>query len=97
MITKEEFIKLMQTVINLEKEFDRWSDFGIDLFEMKISELISTLYDYTFKISFTDEGVDWIYWWLFESESNKAYNSNGIELPTETIEDMWEIVKNYIK
>lgn len=96
MITKEEFIKLMQTVVNLEKELDRWSDFGINLFEMKISELISALYDHTFKISFTDEGVDWIYWWLFEPEC-EAYDSERNKLPTETIEDMWEIVKNHTK
>ena len=32
-MTKEGFIKLIENAQNYNKELDRWSDFGIDLFE----------------------------------------------------------------
>ena len=35
---------------------------------------------------------------LFEGdEVNKAYNEDGSEIPTETVDDLWNIVKKFRK
>ena len=97
-MTKEGFIKLIENAQNYNKELDRWSDFGIDLFELPISELGWNFLNVVLPELFSDEGVDWINWWLFEKPGfgpNQAYDGNVI--PTDTIDDLWNIVKDYQK
>lgn len=101
-MTKEGFIKLIENAKKYDKELDRWSDFGIDLFELPISELSWNFLNIVLPELFSDEGVDWINWWLFEKpgfgeEPNQAYDENGNVIPTDTIDDLWNIVKEYKK
>lgn len=99
-MTKEGFIKLVENAQNYSKELDRWSDFGIDLFELPISELGWDFLNIVLPELFSDEGVDWIDWWLFEKSGfggDQAYDENGNVIPTDTIDDLWNIVKDYQK
>lgn len=101
-MTKEGFIKLIENAQNYNKELDRWSDFGIDLFELPISELGWNFLNVVLPELFSDEGVDWINWWLFEKpgfggDPNQAYDEDGNVIPTDTIDDLWNIVKDYQK
>lgn len=101
-MTKEGFVKLIENAQNYSKELDRWSDFGIDLFELPISELGWGFLNTVLPELFSDEGVDWINWWLFEKpglggDPNQAYDENGNVIPTDTIDDLWNIVKDYQK
>lgn len=104
MITKEQFIKLITLIQQIEKEQDRWDDFGINIYETSLSESIEDLTDFNIKLLFKESGVDWINWWLYERPAmfeweldNKAYDENDNEIPTETIDDLWNIVKDYRK
>lgn len=103
MITKEEFIQLIENAKNYNKELDRWNDFGIELFELPISELSWKFLDISLSIIFYIDGVDWINWWLFEkpgilgNKPNEAYDKEGKIIPTDTIDDLWELVKDYRK
>lgn len=36
MITKEQFTKAINDTLKLNKEYDRWDDFGINLWELQI-------------------------------------------------------------
>lgn len=102
MITKELFTEFIKNAQAYQKELDRWSDFGIDLFELPISELSWNFYEQFLKQAFTTDGVDWVNWWMFEKFASyndkplEAYNNDGI-IPTDTIDDLWNIVKDYIK
>lgn len=101
-MTKEGFIKLIENAQNYSKELDRWYDFGIELYELPISELGWGFLNITLPELFSDEGVDWINWWLFEKpgfrgEPNQAYNEDGSVIPTDTVDDLWELVKEYQK
>jgi hypothetical protein len=101
-MTKEGFVKLIENAQNYSKELDRWSDFGIDLFELPISELGWGFLNTVLPELLSDEGVDWINWWLFEKpglggDPNQAYDENGNVIPTDTIDDLWNIVKDYQK
>lgn len=103
-MTKEGFVKLIENAQNYSKELDRWSDFGIDLFELPISELGWGFLNTVLPELFSDEGVDWVNWWLFEkpglfknSLPNEAYDEDGNIIPTDTINDLWNLVKDYQK
>lgn len=104
MITKEQFTKVIEDTLKLNKEYDRWDDFGINLWELPIGDTAANLADSIWAIVFDEDGVDWINWWIYErpalfegDEVNKAYNEDGSEIPTETVDDLWNIVKEYRK
>ena len=72
------------------------------LFELPISELGWNFLNVVLPELFSDEGVDWINWWLFEKpgfggDPNQAYDEDGNVIPTDTIDDLWNIVKDYQK
>lgn len=103
MITKEQFIKVINLARDYENEVDKWNDFGIQIYEMPIYEIHGQLFDTLIDSLFTEDGVDWISWWLYErisiitGESLPAYNEDGSIIPTDTVEDLWNIVKDYRK
>lgn len=101
-MTKEGFVKLIENAQNYDKELDRWNDFGISLFELPISEIGWNFLNIILLELFTDEGVDWVNWWVFErlgfgEEPNQAFDENGNVIPTDTVDDLWNIVKDYQK
>lgn len=104
MITKEQFTKVIENTLKLDKEYDRWDDFGINLWELPIGDIIANLAESIWDITFDEDGVDWINWWIYErpalfegDEVNRAYNEDGSEIPTETIDDLWNIVEKFRK
>lgn len=103
MITKELFTKFIENAQKYDKELDRWSDFGIDLFELPIAELGWKFFEQFLEQSFTIGGIDWVNWWMFEKfqpyneKALEAYDENDNIIPTDTIDDLWEIVKDYRK
>ena len=104
MITKEQFTKVIEDTLKLNKEYDRWDDFGINLWELPIGDIVANLAESIWDITFDEEGVDWINWWIYErpalfegDEVNKAYNEDGSEIPTETVDDLWNIVEKFRK
>lgn len=102
MVTKEEFLRLIS-------DFQKW-DKRIDEVEKVLNfcplnidwvEYSGRLFDTTLSILFEEDAVDDINWWLFERPrfppGPKMWDENGNEIPTETLEDLWNIVKDYRK
>ncbi len=101
-MTKEAFVKLIENAQNYYAELEKWEKFGIDLFELPVSELGWDFLNITLPELFTDEGVDWINWWIFERIDpwggiNKAYDENYNVIPVDTVDDLWNLVKEYQK
>ena len=101
MITKEEFIKL---VSGQEKWDNRLDEVGKILncspLEMDWVEYGANLFETTINILFEEEAVDNINWWLYEKDGRpdyKMWDKDGNEIPTETLDDLWEIVKDFRK
>lgn len=97
---KDEFIKLMEGQKEWYSRVNEVSDIlGIDnIFELNWVERTGVLFDWIIQHNFTEAGQDWIFWWLFEKNSswstdNKAFDKDGNEIPTETIDDLWNLVK----
>lgn len=54
------------------------------------------LFDYFINTNFNESAQDTIYWWLFEKSNNPDLKMliNDIEIPSDTVEELWEIVKD---
>lgn len=70
------------------------------LFESNLIDYSNKLFDKLLNTIFNKYGVDDINWWIYEKRGNpslKMWDKNGNEIPTETVEDLWEIVKENCK
>lgn len=101
MITKEEFIKLINDHRKWERRLDEVEDvLNIFPYEVDWINYGEDLFATTINLLFKEEGVDDIGWWLWEKNDNpdlRMWDENDNEIPTETVEDLWEIVKDYRK
>jgi hypothetical protein len=104
MINKEEFVDVINTVRAYNTELDKWEAFGISLYELPLGEISAKLSEMVYTNLFEDAGIDWINWWLYEKPElfegdpvNEAYDENHNIIPTDTIDDLWNLVKDYRK
>ena len=99
MITKEEFIDL---ILKQQEWYNRIDEVAEalsvpTLFESDWVEYASVLFDKTLDLLFNEDGIDDIYWWMYEKSENperKMWDESGKEIPTDTVEDLWNLVKN---
>lgn len=102
MITKEEFKDLIQKQQSWDKRIDQVSEVlgNICLLDFDWVEYAAMLFEKTLSLLFTEEGVDDIDWWIYEKDGRqemKMWDKDNNEIPTETLDDLWEIVKDYRK
>lgn len=102
-MTFEEFKEHIETIQEFDKFISDLSEFGIDLYETKFPGLTYKFQKKYENLVFTEKQQDWIDWWLYERPCingnedpvfNKAFDENGNEIPTNTIEDLWNIINN---
>ena len=99
-ITKDEFIKLLQEHNDQENRLDILSSIGIEIFSSDIIEYGARMFERLIESYFTEEGANWVFWWLYEKDEDletKAWDENHNEIPMETMEDLWNYVKQYLK
>lgn len=99
MITKEKFIDLILKQQEWSNRVDEVSEVlnVPTLFESDWVEYASILFDKTLALLFNEDGIDDIYWWMYEKSENpelKMWDESGKEIPTDTVEDLWNLVKN---
>ena len=97
MITKDKFEEIIATAAKYDKELSEVSN--IINFEHSLFEYFWKQFDLTLNILFSEEGVDWVNWWIWErpkdDENSHAWDEEGKEIPTKSVEDLWNIVKEY--
>lgn len=102
MITKEEFTKL---ILEQNKWHNQLKEVGRVLncnpLEIDWVEYGERLFNNLIVILFGEDAAYTIYWWLVEKPTlppgAAMWDEEGNEIPTETIEDLWNIVKDYRK
>ena len=95
-MTKEEFARIIELVLKQDKLLDTYSDFI--RYDSDFASFGFLMFDKLIEAIFDTEGEDWISWWLWErSRNDKAFDKDGNVIPTETVDDLWELVKNYVK
>lgn len=102
MITKNKFITIINDYKKWFEQVDKASEaLGIPtLFESNLIDYSNKLFDILLDTIFNKYGVDDINWWIYEKSGNpdlKMWDKEGNEIPTETIDDLWEIVKENCK
>lgn len=101
MITKEQFIKLITDNRKHNDRLDEVEDvLGLAIYDCDWVEYGNILFNEVLGLLFQEEGVDDINWWLYEKcgrPDYKMWDKEGNEIPTETLDDLWEIVKDYRK
>lgn len=102
MLTKEQFTQFIEAVEDYDDEVNRWNDFGIEIFQLPICELAWNLSDCFIQSHFTEDGQDWINWYLFErisvisGEILPCYDEDGNRFYVNNAEDLWELVKEHL-
>ena len=101
MIKKKEFIELIEDRIDQQKRIEKLCDIlELPIWSSNIFYYQNILFDQLINIYFTEEGVDWIKWYIFEKYYHpdlEAYDENDKEITVETIEDLWKLIKQYRK
>lgn len=99
MITKEEFVKLIDEHVKHYNMLNKLSDITGDdnIFENNIVKYGLSLFEHTIDKHFNDDGRETIYWWLYEDNIEKKiyFNDSGKEdIVLKTSEDLWNFVKD---
>lgn len=100
MITKGEFIELLNDRINWNDKVEQLCELLKDnLWESDIFNYGEILFEKILNLRFNDSGIDIIFWWLYERKYDKDLNIkiDSKEVPSDTLDDLWEIVKDYRK
>lgn len=99
-ISKEEFFKILDEQKAQSERIDKLNDAGLSLWDSDLVEYGNIMFERVIKAYFTEEGVDWMFWWLYEKAGDpemKAWNEDHDEIPMETREDLWRYIKQYRK
>lgn len=102
-MNKEDFVKMITDAEEFSSEIDRWNNFGINIIDLPIATIPWTMFDNWVNCLFNEEGADWINWYLFERKSIftdevlPCYDENNNKFYINTPDDLWELVKNYLK
>ena len=96
MISKEEFIDLINWYEEQEEEVTKLCSIFPTAFESRLIDNPYRLYELTWNICFTTEGKEWVEWWLYDT-CDRQYMNNGEIISVETSDDLWELVKDYRK
>lgn len=97
-MTKELFTKIITEIQTFSNRIDLLCDvLCTDFFESPLVESGWNLINLLVESHFDEEGQEWINWWLYEKDGRpelKAFDENDNEIPTETIDDLWNLVKD---
>ena len=102
MIEKKDFLQLMTNHIEWDKKVDEASSLlSLPLFESDLIDYTNGLFLKTIKSLFNEEGVEDITWWIYERDPDMEEpqmwrwdGENEVKYPTNTLEDLWNIVKD---
>ena len=96
MIGKEDFEELIQEhykqsvlIDSLDKVFPGACGSPVIDYGWKMFDRLKQAY-------FTEEGVDWIDYFLYENPE-KCYYQDGVRVPLETVDDLWSLIEPYRK
>ena len=94
---KEEFIKGISTYKKGFEWMDKLADdFNIDLFESALSESADAIFDLWLGSILNNNGVEVVYWWIFEDVEKVIYGDNDEVIATlDTEEDLFNYLDKY--
>lgn len=73
----ENFNNILNAIRKIDTFVDKASDLNIDLFDTPLFDGIMTLEKELLTQTYTEEGYDWIMWYLYDLPSMQEKNLNG--------------------
>lgn len=69
-MTYEEFLKILMSYKKINEDISELYDIGFDFLEGKyrMSDSVSIMFEAVLESHYTDEGIDWINWFIFEND-----------------------------
>ena len=99
MLTKELFTKVLSSYNNFSNAIDRISiaitgtNYNCDIVESDWYEAVFQILEGFLKSHFNDNGIDLIYWWLFELTDKvityKKVDGNTVDVDLTTMDNLW--------
>lgn len=107
-MTLETFTNGIKRFQKFDFIIDSLCDLGVDLNDSELYAISQDLFNYLLGEYFSDAGIDFIYWWLYEADVCKVVSVENVTLfgkeehkiKLETIEDLWKYLhsdKIYLK
>lgn len=98
MITKEIFTNVITKHQIQSKKLDQLTELGFNIWDTQIIDFGWQIFDIFIETNFDEEGKDWIFWWLYERNEtifDQAWDEYGNKIPTETIDDLWNLIEKH--
>ena len=92
MISREKFKRQLELAQSLDQITELLHDNGIEILESKLFNIPSELFSNFLYCVCTDDGADWVEWWLYEDVEKVVYEGDK-EIRLDTIDDLY----NYLK
>lgn len=102
---KSDFIKIINIIEENNKCSDDLNKLGIQIDNFILWENACVLYEYILEKEYIGEGIDWIFWWLYdypqlkEKEPNKphAWDKNNNPIKLDSIDDLYYFLEKEYK
>lgn len=94
MIGEEKFIELINDYRTYDIILNNADGIFPGIFESKLVHFTWKWYEELLHSYFDKDGWDWITWYLYEDGTNWT-DENGVKHTIETVDDLWELVKNH--
>ena len=99
-MTKEEFKNIIDLYKKYESYITEYGNFGIYLYEGRypIAEVSMQIADLLWKEIYSEEGIDWIFWFMFENDFGakglKAFDSDK-NLICQDVDSLYDYIEQY--
>ena len=98
-MVKGNFIEVVNSLEAINSRCFKLSEMGIDIADSDIVSNAECIAMAIFKENYTDEGIDWIMWWVYEKAGDpdiKAYDEEGKEIIS-TLDEHYEYFESSYK
>lgn len=94
MISKEKFIEVIENDITYHNIIDKFEEHGISFYESDLHKCYYSLFDLLLGESFNSDGIDLIYWWMYEDVDKVITNEDDSTIELNSAEDLYDYLVN---
>ncbi len=94
MITKGEFVKIIENDRTYHDITDKIEKFGISFYESDLDKCYYNLFNLVLEQYFNEDGIDLIYWWLYEDVDKTIISEDGSKIELNSARDLYDYLVN---
>ena len=94
MISKEKFTEIIENDRTYHDIIDRIEKYGILFYESEPHKCYYNLFDFILEQYFNEDGIDLIYWWLYEDVDKIITSEDGSKIELNSARDLYDYLVN---